>query len=646
MKNKHLFLSVIIFLSLVVLPICSEVKLPCFINNGMVLQRDIKVPVWGWASVGEKIQIEFNGATYNTVTGEDRKWKLKLNPSKAGGPYQMIVKGSNTIVLKDILMGDVWFCSGQSNMEFEMKKVADKYAKEIESSENNKIRQIVISRKPLFNATPDVETYSGWQSANSQTVLKFTAVGYFYAKELFEKYKIPIGLINCCFPGTPAEAWINETTLKKFPAYFDRAMELKDTAKVNNIRKKDKLYTDNWYSQVKNNDLGIQEKWFSTSNNYSDWGSINMPDFWQNTSLKEMKAGVVWLMKEIEIPESLAGKNAILYLGNIVMIDSTYFNGNKVGYVDNRYNPRRYKIDGKLLKAGKNTIVVRVLSERTEGGFIKNKSYKLDIEGRSIDLTGDWHCKIGVNVEPFQREKLTSFQRQPSSMYYGMLSPLIGYGIKGVVWYQGEDNSARAKEYQSLFPALINSWRDEWKQGDFPFLYVQLANFNPAVNKPGESKWAELQEAQSMTLALPNTGMAVINDLGEWNDIHPSNKYDVGKRLALVAQKVVYHDKKVISSGPTFKTMKREGKKIIITFTNIGSGLIAKGGGELKYFTLAGSDKKFVWAKAKIEKNKVVVWNDEISSPMVVRYAWADNPQGANLYNKEGLPASCFRTDK
>lgn len=647
MNFKYLITVTVTFVLLVGFTAQSEVKLPCFISNGMVLQRDLEVPVWGWASVGEKIQLEFKGKIYNTVTAEDGKWKLKLKPSKAGGPYQMTIKGTNSITLKDILIGDVWFCSGQSNMSFDLSAVADKYPKEIASSENPQIRQFLVNRKSRFNATRDVESDFGWQAVNPQTILKFTAVGYFFAKELYTKYQVPIGLINCSYPGTPAQSWINESALKTFPDYYAKAFEYKDTAKVNRISKNDKLFIDNWYNEVKQTDKGLQGKWFSNSSDiYGDCKSISMPGFWQNTDLKDIAAGVVWLKKDIDIPESLAGKNAKLYLGNIVMNDSTYVNGVAVGSISHRFSPRIYKVDGKLLKAGKNTIIVRILTENAEGGFVTDKPYKLVIEGTSIELSGNWQYKVGVITIPLQRNNITTFQNQPTAMYYGMLSPLIGYGIKGVIWYQGEGNANNPKEYQTLFPALINSWRSEWNQGNYPFLYVQLANYNPVVSEPTESNWAALQEAQSMTLSLPNTGMAVINDLGEWNDIHPSNKYDVGKRLALVVEKVAYHDKKVISSGPTFSKMKIEGNKIILTFSNIGSGLIVKGGGELKQFAIAGTDKKFVWAKATIKGNKVIVWNDSLVSPVAVRYAWANNPANANLYNKEGLPASCFRTDK
>jgi len=231
-------------------------------------------------------------------------------------------------------------------------------------------------------------------------------------------------------------------------------------------------------------------------------------------------------------------------------------------------------------------------------------------------------------------------------MYHGMLEPLVGYAIKGVIWYQGESNIGRNKEYRQLFSRLITQWRKDWGQGDFPFLFVQLANNNPAKKEPGESSLAALQEAQQQTLALPNTGMAVANDVGEWNDVHPKNKLDVGNRLALVAQKVAYGDNKVVYSGPVYQSMKIKNNKIILSFSNVGSGLVAKNGGELKYFSIADANNKFVWAKAKIVGNTIKVWNDDITSPIAVRYAWANNPEGANLSNKEGLPASAFRTDK
>ena len=371
-----------------------------------------------------------------------------------------------------------------------------------------------------------------------------------------------------------------------------------------------------------------------------------MPNYWQDQGLNEVDAGIVWFKKQINIPAAYIGKNALLRLGSIAQRDITYFNGVKVGVNNSKYPLRKYVLDSKLLKEGINTITVRILNESGKAGFIKDKPYLLELGDTVISLTGDWQYKLSAISTPLLREDNTRFQDQTSSMYHGMLEPLIGYGIKGVIWYQGESNVSRAKEYHTVFTRLISSWRNEWKQGEFPFLFVQLANINVPKKEPAESKLAELQEAQQLTLSLPNTGMAVANDIGEWNDVHPLNKADVGNRLALSAAKIAYGESAVVYSGPTYQSMKIAENKIILEFSNVGTGLMTKDGGDLKYFSIAGANKKFVWAKATIAGNTITVWNDVISQPVAVRYAWADNPVGANLYNKEGLPASCFRTDR
>jgi sialate O-acetylesterase len=324
--------------------------------------------------------------------------------------------------------------------------------------------------------------------------------------------------------------------------------------------------------------------------------------------------------------------------------DTTYVNGKIMGTVSYQYPPRIYDVSENMLKAGKNIVVVRVINNSGRGGFVLDKPYQLIAAGQTIDLKGKWQYKLGATMDPLPAK--TFIEWQPLGLYNGMLAPLLNYRIKGVIWYQGEANTGKPLEYQKLFPAVIADWRQKWNQGDFPFLYVQLANFMEVKDQPCESNWAELRESQLKTLSVPNTAMAVATDIGEWNDIHPLNKEDVGKRLALAAQKVAYGDEEVVYSGPIYQSMKIQANKIVITFTNTGSGLIAKGGGELKHFTVAGADKKFIWAKAKIEGDKVIVWNADITNPEAVRYAWADNPEGANLYNKEGLPASSFRTDE
>ena len=635
-----------IFLLLTATVLKATIVLPRLISDGIVLQRNIQLPIWGWADVNEQVEVTLNGKKYTTKAGADRKWKILLAPEKSGGPFSMTITGINTIVIKNILIGDVWFCSGQSNMEYELYKSSEKYPAEIAASSNDQIRHFQVKRNIAFNTLPDIESEKGWEAANPSSILNWTAVGYFFAKNLFNKYHVPIGLINCSYGGTPAEAWMNEKTLSDFPVPFAKAIEYKDTNLVNSILKRDKLLTETWTKKINENDIGLKEKWQDVNYNAADWKKMDMPNYWQDQGLNEVDAGIVWFKKQINIPAAYIGKNALLRLGSIAQRDITYFNGVKVGVNNSKYPLRKYVLDSKLLKEGINTITVRILNESGKAGFIKDKPYLLELGDTVISLTGDWQYKLSAISTPLLREDNTRFQDQTSSMYHGMLEPLIGYGIKGVIWYQGESNVSRAKEYHTVFTRLISSWRNEWKQGEFPFLFVQLANINVPKKEPAESKLAELQEAQQLTLSLPNTGMAVANDIGEWNDVHPLNKADVGNRLALSAAKIAYGESAVVYSGPTYQSMKIAGNKIILEFSNVGTGLMTKDGGDLKYFSIAGANKKFVWAKATIAGNTITVWNDAISQPVAVRYAWADNPVGANLYNKEGLPASCFRTDR
>jgi sialate O-acetylesterase len=320
-----------------------------------------------------------------------------------------------------------------------------------------------------------------------------------------------------------------------------------------------------------------------------------------------------------------------------------YLNGKFVGTTSYQYPPRRYDVPEGILKEGKNTIVVRIINSSGQGGFVENKFYGLDFGNQTVDLQGEWRYKLGVKMEPLAGE--TFIRWKPMGLYNAMLAPLLKYSIKGVIWYQGEANTGRAMEYRNLFATLINDWRSKWNQGDFPFLYVQLPNFMKSYEQPTESNWAMLRESQLKTLALPNTGMAVAIDIGEWNDIHPLNKKDVGNRLALAAQKWAYGDDKIEYSGPVYKSMRIEGNKIILSFTHTGSGLMIKGD-KLNAFAIAGEDNQFVWANAEIKENEIIVYNDKITHPVAVRYAWADNPENANLYNQEKLPASPFRTNE
>lgn len=644
-KTKQIKIILIVTL-LISLTAFGQVRLPKLISDGMVLQRDMEVKIWGWAATHEKISIIFHDSIYQTTADSLGEWNVKLPSLKAGGPYKMMLCASDTVTIKDILVGDVWICSGQSNMELPMKRVSPIYGPEIANSENVNIRCFIVPQKYNFKE-PQKDLASGtWQAANPKSVIDFSAVAYFFAKELYEKYQVPIGLINASLGGSPAEAWMSEESLKEFPEYYKEAQRFKDSTLINHIENQDNLRIQSWYNQLGQKDVGyanLQKTWYNPTLNTSDWATMKIPGYWKNTQLGHVN-GVVWFKKEINVPSSMVGKQATLILGRIVDADSVFINGVFVGTTGYQYPPRRYDIPSDLLKVGQNTIVVRVINESGDGGFVLDKHYELIAGGITFDLKGNWKYRLGAKMEPLAGR--TFIRWKPLGLYNAMISPLLHYAMKGVIWYQGESNAEKPIEYRELFPALIRDWRNKWNQGDFPFLFVQLPNFMEIKKQPSESNWALFRDAQLKTLSLLCTGMAVTIDIGEWNDIHPLNKKDVGKRLALAAQKVAYLDANVVYSGPIYHSMKIEGNKIILTFSNTGGGLIAKGGRDLTNFAIAGANKQFVWAKAKIRNDKVVVWNNKIPKPKAVRYAWADNPNEANLFNREGLPASPFRTDE
>lgn len=623
-------------------------RLPRLISDGMVLQRDKDIKIWGWALPGETVTVSFMGQTYSSTADAKGKWEVLLPKLPAGGPHSMEITASQQrIIVKDILIGDVWVCSGQSNMVIPMERVKDIYEDEIAHCDNPLIRQFTVPDRYDFNGPREDLDGGIWEPLNADTVLRFSAVGYFFAKALFAKYGIPIGLIKACVGGTPIEAWMSEEVVRQFPGNMEIVEQLRVDGYIDSIKQMEEAKVRAWYESIDENDKGIQKDhvpWFAPEYDASDWARVKLPALWKEMGLDSIK-GAVWFRKEIDVPAFMAGKPAKLYMGTIVDSDRTYVNGVLVGSTSYRYPPRKYEVPAGLLKAGKNVITVRVISNDGNGEFVKGKIYKLFGHGYEINLEGEWQYRVGAAIdEPLPT--VTFFQYKPTGLFNGMIAPLLNYGIKGVIWYQGESNTDDPKGYCEKFCAMIADWRKKWGQGDFPFLYVQLANFMEAKDQPSESQWAQLREEQRRALCLPNTGMAVAIDLGEWNDLHPLNKKDVGERLALLARKLAYGEKDLVASGPLYKSMKVEGNKAIIEFSNIGSGLMVKGGGQLKHFAIAGRDKKFVWAKAIIEDDRVVVWHDDIPNPVAVRYAWADNPEGANLYNREGLPASPFTTEE
>ena len=633
----------------------SQVKLPRLVRDSMVLQRDVNIKIWGWAAKSEKVTVTFNGKSYKAITGADSKWSVSLPPTKAGGPYTMDISGSNKIILKDILIGDVWICSGQSNMVHQMNIHDITYAKDIAEANYPRIRHFLIPTQTSLEGPQEDLPTGYWKSANPTDIRPFSAVAYFFSKMIFEKYHVPIGLINASVGGTLIEAWTSEEGLKEFPALATTIQKNKDTAYINGLNRR--AFAGNTNRQpppIKDKGLTGPKTWFDAT--YvppaSGWHTINIPGYWEDQGIKDLN-GVVWYRKEMDIPVSMIGKPAKVFFGRIVDADVLYINGKQVGNTTYQYPQRRYNVSADVLKAGKNIFVIKVTNTNGKGGFIPDKPYYLFAGKDTIDLKGYWQYKVGEVYEPRSGGGGGGInaQNQPAALYNAMIAPIINYSIKGFLWYQGESNTGRAEEYAKLQPAQIIDWRNKWKQPAAPFLFVQLPGFMEYNYLPSESQWAAFREAQLKSLSVPNTGMAVAIDLGEWNDIHPDNKKDVGERLALIAEKIAYGEN-IVYSGPIYQSSKTEGNKIIVSFDHIGSGLITKDGEEPAEFAIAGADKKFVWAKAKIvqgassgEGDKIIVWNDDIPNPMYVRYAWADNPVNPNLYNKEGLPASPFRTD-
>jgi sialate O-acetylesterase len=648
--------SIFVYVLLVGTLVPAEVKMSNMFTSHMVLQRRQKIPIWGRGTPGEKIIVEFNGQIKTAKTDASGNWQTVFSPMQAGGPYEMTIKGHNSLVLKDIMIGDVWLCSGQSNMAMSLSRAKNR-DQEIAAAKHPKMRLFTVSRHPA--SRPQTELKGHWTVCTPDTAKSFSAVAYFFGRDLLKKLDVPIGLIHSSWGGTPGEAWTPMETLKKtalcepIVRRYEKIMKRYPQAKITYekevaLQKKfsREIKLSGRYKDPGNKGFkaGLAGKKFDDSK-WSKFRKRSAAFYWPGES-------VVWLRYTTTIPGSWMNKDLLIANFGIVGDLTIYFNGKKVGARHTAYNQRNYKVPKELVKSGKNVIAVRVYATKKAARF--GAAPFLCLSGRSSVkqfIWRDWRYKTIASMSKkdvviSRPEPLSGpdSPRSPSTLYNGMINPIIPYPIKGVIWYQGEGNAYKAFQYRYLLKAMITSWRKKWNQGDFPFLIAQLANFKLPVKNPGNSQWAELREAQAMALELPDTGLAVLIDIGDAYDIHPKDKQTVGKRLALSAMKIAYRNN-IVYSGPVFETVRFEGNKAIITFKNIGSGLLAKGG-PLKSFAIADRNKKFVWANAEIENDTVIVSSPEIDQPYSVRYAWADNPDKCNLYNKEGLPAVPFRTDK
>lgn len=598
----------------------AKIKLPALISDRMVLQRDIELKLWGWADQGDRVTIRFQGKTYQTRPGVDGKWFVTLPPQKAGGPYIMEV---NEIVIRDILIGDVWLASGQSNMETPILRLVDRYP-EINVSNNHMIRYYKVPTQESVHEKDEIAPGAKWYSAIASEVMNWTALAYFYAQEAYAHTGVPVGMLVSSKGGSNIQSWVDQEHLKEFPSLVidKKALTAFETAE---------------------SDQGTN-KWNRADWDDREWQTVDIPSRWNETGL-DIK-GTVWYRKDFELSPSMEGKHAKLYVGTMVDSDSVFVNGVFVGATSYFYPPRKYDIPAGILKSGKNNVTIRLSANAGNGGFIEDKPYKIVNDEVDIDLKGTWKYKVGQDLDFMEQAKkqLANLKSMGSNLYNGMIYPVRDYQVKGAIWYQGESN-AGDQNYERYLKALISNWRATLKQPELPFLLVQLPNLTAkSIKPPFQSGWAIIREAQLKTaLEVPKTAMAVTYDVGEWNDIHPLNKKDIAHRLFLQARKLLYGER-LISEGPVYQSMKIEGNKIILTFNPVGGGLQSREN-SLKHFAIAGEDKVFVWADAIIKGNTVIVSSREIKNPKAVRYAWSDNPEEANLQNKERLLASPFRTD-
>jgi len=599
----------------------SIVKLPSIIGNNMILEENAKI--WGYSEPFEIINIEFIEKKYEIVANSNGYWEMIFQNLPLGGPYEMCI---NDVKVINILVGYVWLCGGQSNMQLPIERVKSKYHALLKDVDYPYIRQFKV--REAFDFCNKEELFEGeWKEATYENIDEFSAAGYFFAKKLYEKYKVPVGIILSAYGGSTAQSWIREEMLP-FEKYKEELSIYKEKDYVKNTMERELNLINKWYDELDQNDLGLKERWYEKDFRDVDWDKRNLTDEFLDELLIH---GAIWFRKEFFVPDYLAYKPATLFLGTIVDSDYTYVNGKFVGRVQYRYPPRIYKIDENVLVPGKNTIAIKVISSLNFGQFIKDKEYSIVFDDDKIDLNGIWRYKVGCVMDKIIEE--TAFRKVPSGFYNAMLYPIMKYTIKGMLWYQGESNDDCPDEYYCLMKTLIDDLRSGWGY-EFPFIFVQLVNFITELN----DNWAKLRYQQSLCLDIPNTKMAVDIDVGEHNDLHPLNKRAIGERLALCAMKLAYGED-VICDGPMVNNATYDEGKIILSFKNAENGIIFKDG--YNCFEVSDKNGSIYEVQGDIDKNNVVISCSEIKEPLQVRYAWSDNPV-AFLYNGYGLPASPF----
>lgn len=622
-------------------PVAATAKAQPFVSplfgDNMVLQRGKANRLWGWAEPGEKVTVEVAGKTATGVAGADRRWEVKLDPPAVGGPYVVKISGHATVELKNVLVGDVWLCGGQSNMGLPLKFTRDAEAV-VKAANEPEIRYFTVAGRSAYKATSEVD--GKWQVVTPETADWVSAVGYYFARKLHEETHIPIGLVVDAVGGTPAEAWTSAESLAPLHDFDVPLAELKRLTAAGAPEYGN--FVMHWYDEF---DAGLKGNWAAPELDDAGWKTVPVPGGFAELGVPEQPA-LVWFRKEIVLPDPLPKGKAMLFLGSIERMDTAYVNGKEVGGSAWVENPRVYFVPEGVLKAGRNVIAVRVLKTKPDGGWLsKPDVLKLTVGETTVALAGEWKAQLSVDARAPHALPLTyeNWPVMPTVLYEGMLRPVAPLAITGAIWYQGEQNSERGYQYRKILPVMIGDWRKVFGQGDFPFYIVSLPAFKARSAVPVDDEWAETRESQALTAAaVKNSCLAVTIDTGEADNIHPKEKEPVGDRLAACALAGVY-GKKVVTSGPTVERVETRKDAIRLRFAHTDGGLVAKGG-TLKEFAVAGEDRVWHWAEARIEGKTVVVTAKDVAHPVAVRYAWQSNPE-ATLFNGAGLPAGPFRTD-
>lgn len=608
-------------------------------GDSMVLQRGKKNTVWGWSQPGDKIQVQIGDKTAFGIAGADRRWQVKIDPPAVGGPYTVKISGRETVELHNVLVGDVWLCGGQSNMAVSL-RFARNGADEIKAAYEPEIRFFSVAQHSAYRHTDTVE--GKWTEVTPQTADRVSAVAFYFARKVQRETHVPIGLVVDAIGGTPAEAWTSAADLRPLKDFDVPLTELRRLAASGAPEYGN--YVMHWYDD---HDIGLKGKWASPELDDSDWKPVEIPGGFAELGVPSTPA-LAWFRKEIVLPDPLPAGTTLAFLGSIERMDTVYVNGTEIGGSAWVENPRTYPIRDGVLKPGRNLIVIRVLKSKPNGGFLaKPEAIHLVLGDKtSIPLAGQWKGKLSVDASPPHPLPLAyeNWPVMPTVLYEGMLAPLAPMAVTGAVWYQAEQNSERGYQYRRVLPAMITAWRKAFAQGDFPFYIVSLPAFKHRSTEPVDAdEWAETRESQAIAAArVPNSCLAVTIDTGDADNIHPLDKQPVGERLALCAL-ANHYGQKVAFSGPTPSSVERLPGAIRIHFAHTDGGLVIKGA-KLEEFAVAGDDRKWQWADARIEDDTVVVSSPAVPNPIEVRYAWQSNP-AATLFNGAGLPAAPFRTD-